>query len=263
MRSAAELKRVLQEGWNIPARIDNYVRHIGEFTEGESHDAWRETLAGVLEADRRLRILDVGTGPGTFACLYAQLGHEAIGLDFSERMLAVARGRAADLRLDCTFLYGDAEDPPLSDASFDFVSCRHLLFTLPRPGAAMRQWARVLRPGGRLILIGDESSTHDALPPAACGRRVANWLRHRRFQCQVGNRSAGPDYVNAVSECPLFRHDTGTLRTLMEAVGLVDIHPHPTDAIQAARRKLPRSQTGWGFASAPPFILVGAKPDRA
>lgn len=260
MRSASELKEIFQAGWNIPARIDNYVHHIEEFTAGETHVAWRETLARALATDGRLRILDVGTGPGIFACLYAQMGHEAVGLDFSERMLGVARQRAADMGLDCTFLYGDAEDPPLSDASFDVVSSRHVLFNLPRPGVAVRQWVRLLKPGGRMVLMGNENSDQQSSSSlAGCGRRLAHWLRHRRFRRRAGNWSAGPDYIKAVAECPLFRHGSGTLRAVMEAAGLVDIHLQPTDAIQAARRGAPRGRRS-SLTLASFFILVGAKP---
>ena len=95
MPSAAELKRTFQDGWNIPARVDNYVRNVaeGEFRPGESLQAWRGCLENALSATGRLKILDVGTGPGVFACLYAQMGHECTGLDFSQRMLGEARRR--------------------------------------------------------------------------------------------------------------------------------------------------------------------------
>ena len=76
MRSATELKQIFQEGWNTPARVDNYVRNVAEaeFAEGECAQAWRQTLEAVLSAADRLKILDVGTGPGVFAGLYAQNG---------------------------------------------------------------------------------------------------------------------------------------------------------------------------------------------
>ena len=78
----------------------------------------RTILARALAADSRFKILDVGTGPGNFACVYSQLGHECIGLDFSENMLAVARQRTASMKLDCSFIFGDAENPPFPDECF-------------------------------------------------------------------------------------------------------------------------------------------------
>ncbi len=61
MRSAIELKQIFQNGWNNPDRIQNYVRNIAEFTEGDSHLAWRQALGDAAQADGRLKILDVGT----------------------------------------------------------------------------------------------------------------------------------------------------------------------------------------------------------
>ncbi len=120
-----------------------------------------------------MKVLDVGTGPGIFACLYAQLGHESYGLDFSESMLAVARQRAQEMNLECKFVFGDAESPPFPNETFDAVSSRHLLFNLPRPGVAICEWVRVLKPGGRLILIGNE---HVNGSKASFVRRAKHWL---------------------------------------------------------------------------------------
>ena len=91
MRSATELKQIFQEGWNTSTRVDNYVRNVAEFTNGECFQAWCKALKTAMSAADRLKILDVGTGPGVFAGLYAQMGHECVGLDFSNRMLSVAR----------------------------------------------------------------------------------------------------------------------------------------------------------------------------
>ena len=259
VQSATELKQIFQEGWNVPARVDNYVRNVAEFTEGECHLAWRKTLAAALSSADRLKILDVGTGPGIFACLYSQMGHECVGLDFSERMLDVARLRAVDLKLDCSFVFGDAEAPPLADAAFDVVSSRHLLFNLPHPGVAIREWVRMLMPGGRMILIGNE---HLQQPPQSLAARSKQLLRRclgRPARRRVPGWNPGPDYLDAVSQCPLFKHGEGTLRAVMEAAGLQETHSIATDDIDRARRQDPKKYLRRDFPSRF-FILVGIKP---
>ncbi|HEX5472288.1 MAG TPA: class I SAM-dependent methyltransferase [Lacipirellulaceae bacterium] len=261
MRSAVELKQIFQRGWNVPARVENYLRQSPEFTEGDRYLAWRKALSAALGTDARQTILDAGTGPGFFACLYSQMGHDCRGLDFSERMLSMARGRASELNLDTTFVMADAEEPPFQSATFDAVSSRHLLFNLPRPGVAIREWVRLLKPGGRLILIGND---HDEAHPASRTRRgwnrMRNWLaRFRRNGRPIWTPE--PGYIDAVSECPLFCHGSKTLRAVMEAAGLENIHSIPTKDIQAARSKYPRKNHRMvGLSEL--FILVGTKPEQ-
>jgi ubiquinone/menaquinone biosynthesis C-methylase UbiE len=259
MRPATELKQIFQDGWNNPARIENYVRNTAEFTQGESHLAWRSALSEAVHAAGRLKILDVGTGPGIFACLYSQMGYECVGFDFSEGMLAVARRRAAEMQLDCTFQFGDAEEPALPESTFDVVSSRHLLFNLPRPGLAIRNWVRLLKPGGRLVLIGNE---HTDGQPFSFSLRAKQWLRRRTSRWLSKPRrgwNPGPGYLKAVSECPLFRNNSKILHAVMEAAGLEQIHVVNTDAIREARRRTPNRRRS-RMDNAHFFILVGIKP---
>jgi SAM-dependent methyltransferase len=261
MQSATELKHIFQDGWNLPQRVENYVRVVadGEFQEGESLAAWRACLAAALETDSPRKILDVGTGPGVFACLYAQMGHDCVGLDFSARMLAEARRRAAEMSLSCFFALGDAEEPPFEPETFDAVSSRHLLFNLPRPGMAIRRWVRILKPGGRLILIGDEPRETPKASLAARTRRGLNWCLGRLPGGHRPGWSPTPDYLKAVSQCPLFRHSSGAIRAVMEAAGLQEIRSCPTDAIYAARCRSKSIAERRRFPAGQPYILVGKK----
>ena len=261
MPSISELKQIFQDGWNIPERVDNYSRRVDEFVEGPTHVAWRNTLAAALATDRPLHILDVGTGPGIYACLYAQMGHRATGLDFSETMLRLARRRSAELDLPCQFVFGDAEEPPFGEASFDVVSSRHVLFTLPRPGVAVREWVRILKPGGRMILMGHD---HDEHVPESYDRQRSEQGNHGDRDGDVANKNRGgwsppPNYREALSHCPLFRHGSRTLLAVMQAAGLDDIHLQPTDEIEAARQQNAEGSDRRGFGDRH-FVLVGVKP---
>lgn len=68
-------------------------------------------------------------------------------------MLKKARENAERLGLPVDFKQGDAESIPFEDESFDVVVNRDVLWTLPNPDTALREWKRVLRPGGRLAVI--------------------------------------------------------------------------------------------------------------
>lgn len=112
--------------------------------------AWAERLRDwlpVLPVDT----VELGCGTGSLSLLAARQGHRVTGVDLSPAMAALAGAKLAGL--DAHVLVGDAAEPPLADASYDVVLARHLLWTLPDPAAALRRWARLLRPGGRLVLI--------------------------------------------------------------------------------------------------------------
>lgn len=99
----------------------------------------------------RLRVLDVGTGPGAVACAMATLGHEVTGVDLSSNMVERARANAARNGLDVTFINTTAGELPFADDSFDVVTSRELVWALPEPEETFKQWQRVLKPGGLVV----------------------------------------------------------------------------------------------------------------
>lgn len=74
-----------------------------------------------------------------------------MGVDRSARMIERARTKLAGR--DAAFLVGDAAELPLGERRFDVVLVRHVLWALPDPAAALRHWAGLLTPGGRLVLV--------------------------------------------------------------------------------------------------------------
>ncbi|REK87923.1 class I SAM-dependent methyltransferase [Streptomyces inhibens] len=112
--------------------------------------AWAARLRGWLPSGPA-DVLDLGCGTGSLARLAAEQGHRLTGLDRSPRMIARARAKLAGR--DATFLVGDAAEPPVGERRFDVVLVRHVLWALPDPPAALRRWAGLLAPGGRLVLV--------------------------------------------------------------------------------------------------------------
>jgi arsenite methyltransferase len=98
-------------------------------------------------------VVDVASGMGTSALLLAEhVGVRVIGVDLSAVNVARASQEAASRGLAdlVSFRCGDAEDLPVDDASVDAVVCECAFCTFPDKGAAAREFARVLRPGGRM-----------------------------------------------------------------------------------------------------------------
>lgn len=91
-------------------------------------------------------------GTGRNVPLYGE-DVELVGIDLSPKMLAVARRRAAELGREVDLREGDAEQLPFPDTSFDTVVCTLAVCAVPDRDRALAEMHRVLRPGGRLLLL--------------------------------------------------------------------------------------------------------------
>lgn len=120
-------------------------------------------------------VLEVGVGTGLNLPHYPA-GAEAVGIDLSPGMLARARPRAATCPAAVTLVVASAAALPFPDARFDTVVCTLALCCMPDDRAAVREMHRVLRPGGRLVLLDHILAT--AFPVRALQRLVVPPLRH-------------------------------------------------------------------------------------
>lgn len=137
-RQPAAFRAFEHEGWE--QNTAGYDRHFGPLT--------RQAVEPTLDAagvGPGMRVLDICAGPGMLTEAAAARGAEAVGLDFAEAMVAVARARVPDAE----FIQGDAQDLPFPDESFDAVVCGYGIIHLPDPAAALAEMRRVLRPGRR------------------------------------------------------------------------------------------------------------------
>ena len=124
----------------------------GLFHEKEKQE-WIKALKEIVPEGAK--VLDVGCGTGFLTLLLAEMGHTVKGVDISEGMQADAKRKAEEQGLEdrITFEIGDAENLSEPDGEYDVVINRHLLWTLPHPGEAVDSWIRVVKPGGKVIVI--------------------------------------------------------------------------------------------------------------
>jgi 2-polyprenyl-3-methyl-5-hydroxy-6-metoxy-1,4-benzoquinol methylase len=120
--------------------------------------AWSALLAELLP-DEPSRIADLGCGTGSLSVLMAQQGHSLTGVDFSPRMIELARKKAQDAGVQVTFTVADAAYPGLDRGQFNVVLARHVLWALPDPAAGLGHWIDLLTPTGHLVLIEGRWST--------------------------------------------------------------------------------------------------------
>lgn len=120
---------------------------------------WQKLITRTLGPLHDKQVLDLASGTGEISRQLLDLGAEVTGVDFSEDMMALARAKH-----DGRNWQGVIDDAEIlasqPDASFDAIMTRHLVWTLPDPDGAFRAWYRVLKPGGRLLVVdGDWRST--------------------------------------------------------------------------------------------------------
>ena len=138
----------ISDFWNH--RADTYERDH----ELTSLKYWKENLEYLVGAERSLKILDLATGTGMIANILGEMGYtDVTGMDISEGMMAIARKHALERNTGVRFVYGNALELPLDESSVDvLINCR-LLWTLLEPKMAVKEWIRVVKPGGAVIAI--------------------------------------------------------------------------------------------------------------
>ncbi len=100
----------------------------------------------------RGEVLEIASGTGRNLGFYPE-GVRLTCVELSPRMLEISRRRARELGVEADLRPGDAQELPFGDASFDTVVCTLGLCTIPDDQRAVAEAARVLRPGGRLLLL--------------------------------------------------------------------------------------------------------------
>ena len=140
-RAADYFKRIAPE-WD---RIRSL--HVDE---GEVEAA----LLRLLPAGKVRDLLDVGTGTGRILRLFGPHVERAVGIDMSRDMLAFARANLeAAGTANCQVRHGDMHQLPVPSASFDAVSVHLVMHYAEAPAEAVMEAARVLRPGGRIVIV--------------------------------------------------------------------------------------------------------------
>lgn len=170
-----------------------------------------EALVDVVCSRPLKRLLDVATGPGTSALLAASKLRdcEVVGIDVAPGMVAAATHRAEQLGLsDVRFEVASALALPFAEGSFDAVMCSSAIYYMADFASALREWSRVLRPGGSL---GFSTFGLGVLEPMSS-----------LFDSRV--RAHG---IVVPQPTPLYRlNQASSCQELLERVGLVDVTTH-------------------------------------
>ena len=145
--------------------VDQFTRQATPFSTATtiaSEEALR-LLVGACGAGPGDTVLDVACGGGLVVCAFAQVVHQAEGIDITPAMLDRARALAAEKGLtNTTWRQGDVLPLPYPDASFTIVTSRFTFHHFQDPLGVLREMARVCAPGGRVAVVDTDASADPA-----------------------------------------------------------------------------------------------------
>jgi arsenite methyltransferase len=192
-----------------------------ELRAGFFTEEMRDDAIGRIRLPAGAVVADIGTGTGFFAAGLVPVAGRVIGIDESPEMLAVARRNLAPFR-NVEFIESPGASLPLPDGFLDAVFANMYLHHAPDPAAAVAEMARVLKPGGALVIT--DADEHDQA-----------WMREAMADRWLGFKRAD-------------------IRTWLEAAGLIEV------AVDCAKgRCCPRTEDGKRL-SLSIFVALGIKP---
>jgi len=160
--SIGEHKRRAREQWSADPCGSHVARDLGfgtreffdriEHYRYQAYATWMRDTIG-FERYPGKRLLEVGCGTGTDLLQFARGGSQVVGTDLTPRSIEISRRRFQVYNLEGEFAIGDAEDLAFPDSSFDLVYSFGVIHHTPDTERAISEFHRVLRPGGRAIVM--------------------------------------------------------------------------------------------------------------
>jgi demethylmenaquinone methyltransferase/2-methoxy-6-polyprenyl-1,4-benzoquinol methylase len=195
---------------------------MNDLMSGGMHRAWKAYTVAVANLKEGDRALDIAGGTGDLARAFARrVGASGcvVHTDINESMLRVGRDRLLDEGLVLPTVICDAEKLPFATGRFDLVSVAFGLRNMTHKEAALAEMNRVLRPGGRLLVL-------EFSKVAAPLRKAYDWYSFNVLP-RVGQVVAGDaESYRYLAESIRMHPDQETLRQMMKAAGFghVDVH---------------------------------------
>ncbi len=171
--------------------------------------------AGFAEAGG-LRVLEIGCGLGTDGAQFARAGAIYTGVDLTEAAIELARRRFALENLPGEFRVSDAERLDFADESFDLVYSHGVLHHTPDTAAAVREVHRVLRPGGRAVVMLYHRDSYNYRINIRCLRRAGSHLLRTEAGLKLAHRVTGEPVESLREHARRIKEDAASYRSAGE-----------------------------------------------
>ena len=135
---------------------NRFSNNIRKNLQRDDRNIWRDLIIENAPQGETIKILDIGTGPGFFAIILSQAGYDVTGIDITEEMIRKAEENAEREGVHPRFMVMDSHHLDFPDETFDLIINRNVTWTLYEPETAYRDWKRVLKPNGKLIVFDGE-----------------------------------------------------------------------------------------------------------
>jgi demethylmenaquinone methyltransferase/2-methoxy-6-polyprenyl-1,4-benzoquinol methylase len=225
-RSSPAPSALKREALELFAPLPRHYDRVAAVLSFGQDPRWRRAMVDAVRAESDERVLDVATGTGLVARqLVRRYGCAVVGLDQSPQMLAAAQARLdgdSDLAARISLVRGEAERLPFADDEFDHLTFTYLLRYVDDPLGAMRELARVVKPGGRV------ASLEFAVPARSFWRAL--WSFYTHVGLPVLGRAVSKEWAHTghfLSESiPAFyeRYPLARVARFWEQAGIVDVH---------------------------------------
>lgn len=148
----------IEKLWSYSAK--GYSDIIQDELNSFRSNAWTELIESQIEYKMNLNILDIGTGPGFFSIILSKRGYKVTGIDCTKDMIKEAKQNAKLAEVNPEFIVMDSQDLDFEDNTFDLLLSRNVTWTLTDPIKAYKEWFRVLKPKGVLLIFDANWNLH-------------------------------------------------------------------------------------------------------
>lgn len=245
------LKEEIRAYWS--SRAASFDQQVGHAIKSEAELAAFQSLLRQAFGTESRDVLDLACGTGEITRALLSLGHKVTAIDFSDDMLARARAKHGD---KARILSGDAERLLDEDESYDALVTRHLVWTLTDPEAAFAEWFRVLKPGGRLLVIDGDWINRSWIQNLI--NRGATWLRERSGGTV---HTTDKEAFDSITRRFFFRDGLSyeRLGAMLREAGFARIEPADYHQVVRAQQRSAALHDALRLGSSTRFALVATK----